>query len=177
MLLFRRFFKKRAYTRPRQEPLIDLGDQLTRVYYLTDELRSDPRKVELAQALTLDASRPRMGLKGAYGLFASDQWWDSINTGRIKLRRVTGTVSRVYEAGQDRTGTPNTITLTMPDGSSADVGIYVNNKRDAKLFRVGCKVELVYALDRLKADYGSGRYLEIALEMAVSPNSARRTEA
>jgi hypothetical protein len=168
MSLIHRIFGPRQLTKPRQEPLIAPDSQLRRVYYLTDELQANPRQVELAQALTRDKSRPSMGLLGKHGLFASEEWWNSINTGRIGLRRVAGTVNRVYEAGQDRMGVPNTVDLDLDDGSRTTVGIYVNDKRDVKLFKPGRRVELVYALDVLKADHGSGRYLEIALEMAVS---------
>jgi hypothetical protein len=50
-------------------------------------------------------------------------------------------------------------------------GIYVNNEADIKLFRVGCRVELVCVLDELKrqpAPDGNVNYLEIPLEVAVS---------
>jgi hypothetical protein len=109
-----------------------------------------------------------MGLRGEHGLFASEQWWSSINAGHMPLRRVSGTVIRAYEAGQDRCGKANTIEVDLREGGFTSVGIYVNNHRDIALFRPGCRVELVYALDRLKVDHGSGPYAEIALEMAVS---------
>jgi len=168
MSLFGRIFKKSEPAHPHQEHLITLEGPLRRVYLLTAELRANPRQVELTRSLTLDKSRPNMGLKGKHGLFASEEWWDSINTGRMPLRRVSGTAVRVYEAGQDRTGVINKVDLQLEDGSRAAVGIYVNDRRDARLFKIGSKVELVYALDELKRDHGSGPYSEIALEMAVS---------
>jgi hypothetical protein len=65
----------------------------------------------------------------------------------------------------------NTIDLLLDDGSIRMEGIYANNKADISMFRVGCRVELVCALDELKrqpAPDGSVNYLEIPLEMAVS---------
>lgn len=55
------------------------------VFRLEDRLRDDPERVRLAQALTLDSSRPRMGLRGTHGLFGSPEWWASIREGEIPL--------------------------------------------------------------------------------------------
>lgn len=51
------------------------------------------------------------------------------------------------------------------------VGIYVNDRADLTLFRIGCRVDLVYALDELKKQPGMDggvNYSKITLEMAVS---------
>jgi len=54
-----------------------------------------------------------------------------------------------------------------------DVGIYVNDKIDVPLVRVGCRVELVYALDELKKQSASNgvNHTKMAMEMAVSSQS------
>ena len=44
------------------------------VYDLATELYADPEQVEAAQALTLNVSKPHMGLKGTHGLFGSADW-------------------------------------------------------------------------------------------------------
>jgi len=41
------------------------------VYCLFDELKARPEQIALTQALTLDQSKPMMGLKGSHGLFGS----------------------------------------------------------------------------------------------------------
>ena len=48
------------------------------VYDLEIKLQSDPEQVRDAQALTLDGSRPLMGLAGTYGLFGSAEWWGNL---------------------------------------------------------------------------------------------------
>ena len=45
------------------------------VYLLSEELKADPEYVSLTQALTLDKSKPYVGLNGTYGLFGSQEWW------------------------------------------------------------------------------------------------------
>lgn len=168
------FGGKVSEVRPFQEPLIDVSSgEMTRVYWLTRSLEEDPKHVEIVRALTLNRQKPFMGLKGTMGLFASSEWWNNINQGVMPLKFVSGTVVKVYEAGQDRTGRPNNVQLKTSDGTLEDVGIYLNDKKDARLFRVGVHVELVYALDELKSQpdrNGGTAYSEVALEMAVSTN-------
>lgn len=141
------------------------------VYELSEELESNLERMSLAQALTLDASRPSMGLKGSLGLFGSSEWWNNIKNGVMPLLLITGTVRRAYVSGQDSSDRNNMIDLVLDDGSACAVGIYVNNLNDVNLFEVGCKVKVIYALDELKcqpAADGSVNYSKIALEMAVS---------
>lgn len=53
-------------------------------------------QVVLARELTLDNSRPMLGLKGTYGLFGSSAWWANIEKRKIPLLFVSGTICRVY---------------------------------------------------------------------------------
>ncbi|MDI4635816.1 hypothetical protein J7U46_22310 [Pelomonas sp. V22] len=143
---------------------------MRRVYLLSKDLEANPGQVERARALTLNRSKPRLGLRGVHGLFASDEWWNSINTGKMRLRFVSGIVAEAYEAGQDRTGVNNAVTVKLDDASTTSVGIYTNDPRDVRLFRTGSKVSIVYAQDELKdqpAPDGDVNYAEIALEMLV----------
>ena len=156
-----------------QEPLLDLqqsGRSMRRVYFLSQQLRQDPQQVELTRRLTLDASRPTMGLKGSFGLFASSYWWENINSRKMPLRFRSGTIIRAYEAGQDQAGLNNTVNLRLSDGATEAVGIYVNEPKDVALFKPGAYATVVFALDELKSgdnNLGDNK-LAIALEMAVS---------
>ncbi|BFG79431.1 hypothetical protein PTKU46_74640 [Paraburkholderia terrae] len=151
--------------------LEDFNMPMKLVFELEDRLRVDHERVRLAQALTLNLSKPRMGLKGTHGLFGSPEWWASIRERRMQLLYQFGLVQRAYVSGQDESTSNNTIDLKLGDGSVHMTGIYVNNKADADLFHPGCQVGIVYALDELKqqpAVDGGVNYLNIALEMAVS---------
>lgn len=151
--------------------LDEVGVPMKRVYRLSEELKSDPEQIALAQALTLNSSKPMLGLKGTHGLFGAPEWWANIDQRKMPLMFVSGIIRRVYVAGQDGGDENNGLDLLLEDGSVRDVGIYVNDKADISLFRVGCRVEIVYALDELKkqpALDGGINYSKIALEMAVS---------
>ncbi|KQZ27066.1 hypothetical protein [Duganella sp. Root1480D1] len=141
------------------------------VYQLSEELKSNFERVSVTQALTLDDSRPLIGLTGSLGLFGSREWWDNIKQGVMPLLRISGIVLRAYCAGQDPSEENNMVDLQLADGSVRAVGIYVNDEIDIGLFKLGHKVEIVYALDELKrqpAVDGGVNYSKIALEMAVS---------
>ncbi len=149
------------------------GILMKRVFDLSVELKKDSRTVELAQALTLNKDKPLLGLKGTFGLYASDEWWESIRTGRMKTEIVSGVIDRTYFAGQDsRWGDEiNSFVLRLADETSASESIYVQEKRDKKLFKPGARVQIAYAFDELKIqpNYNEGtNYLRQVLEMAVS---------
>ncbi len=149
----------------------DASPSMKRVYTLTEELRGNPERAALVRALTENPTKPRLGLRAANGLFASEEWWDSINSKRMPLKYIIGVIIEVYEAGQDSAGVNNTIEVRCDDGTTTSAGIYVNDPRDIELFKVGRRVSLVYALDELKDQptfFGSKRFSEIAIEMLVS---------
>ena len=144
---------------------------MRRVFSLAADLEQDTRRGTLAQQLTRDSSKPLLGLKGTFGLFASDEWWANVNKREIPLLFVSGVIRRAYFAGQDSAGPNNTIDLVSSDGVISTVGIYTNDVRDVKLFVPGHLVHVVYALDELKrqpAADGGVNYSQVALEMAVS---------
>lgn len=154
--------------------LLDLnstGYLMKNVYLLSEELKLDTQQVALTQALTLNKSRPQMGLKGTHGLFGSDEWWENIGQKKMPLEFFSGVITRAYIAGQDESGMNNTIELLLDDGSIRTLGIYVNIPEDALLFQIGHRADIVYVLDELKlqpAPDGGDNYSKIALEMAVS---------
>lgn len=144
---------------------------MKQVFQLSEELKKNPERVTLTQALTLNQSRPNMGLKGTYGLFGSQEWWDSIEQRKMPLLFLSGIIKDAYVAGQDPSEINNTIDLMLDNGSVCEVGIYVNDELDIKLFRVGYRADIVYALDEMKKqpDVDGGiNHSKTALEMAVS---------
>jgi hypothetical protein len=150
------------------------GEPMKLVYRLQYDLEIDRERVSLTRSLTLDKTRPLIGLKGTYGLFGTSGWWSSIHQGQMPLLFVSGVILRAYVAGQDKRQANNMVDLELKDGSVRAVGIYVNDKNYVQLFRPGYKASVVYALDELKqqpASDGGVNYTKVALEMAVSLQS------
>jgi hypothetical protein len=153
------------------------GVPMKRVYLHSEELKTHPERVAKAQALTLNSAKPLLGLKGTYGLYGSPEWWANIEERRMPLLFVSGVIRHMYFAGQDGPKEKNSFELLLENGSTRNEGIYANDKADIPLFRPGCRVEIVYALDEMKdqpAPDGGINYSEIPLEMAVSLQPVER---
>lgn len=148
---------------------IDKGFKL--VYQLSHEIEQDPTYMELIQKVTLDPNKPNIGLKGSLGLYGSDIWWDNIKNGKMKSSIIKGVIIRCYKAGQDGVGTINSFELILSNGKLWDESIYVNNKSDISLFKVGHEVIIFYAHDERKPLDDERRekvYSNTVIEMAVS---------
>ena len=144
--------------------------QMKLTFQLAQQLKDEPERISLAQALTLNDAKPRMGLKGKYGLYGSQEWWNNIEQRKAPLKFISGVITRVYIAGQDEQ-LINSFDLLLDDGSIHNNSIYANHKRDRKLFKIGHRVDIVFILDELKrqpAEDGGVNCSEIVLEMAIS---------
>lgn len=146
------------------------------VYDLSSALAANPERVTKAQAMTLNNDKPFLGLRGVHGLFASSDWWSNLAKGLIATEVRTGTIERLFFAGQDaRWGDEvNSFSMRADDGSVVDESIVVNDKAHRRLFHVGARIQLRYALDELKMQpaYNAGvNYARVLLEVAVSPGT------
>ncbi|WP_312319860.1 hypothetical protein [Stenotrophomonas sp.] len=142
------------------------------VFSLEKELSSNQKRVAVTQAVTLDRTRPDIGLKGRHGLFGSQEWWDNIAAGVVPLMRVSGKILKAYRVGRDDDRN-NTVELVLSDGSVKAVGIYVNSRNDISLFIEGSWLDMIYALEELKvqpAKDGGVNYSKVALEAVITPS-------
>lgn len=143
------------------------------VYRLSAALESDPERVTRTQALTLDASRPFMGLRGTHGLFGSAKWWNSINTGLIPLVTHRGVICGLASQGMDSDGEINTCVLRTDGGSRMHHGIYVNDPGDHSRYKVGFAAAYLFAMDEWKHPSSHGPEPSgVLLEVALSRTSA-----
>ena len=61
---------------------IDLSSypfELELVYEFSKDIANDPDMIRDTHKLTLDDTKPFMGLRGDKGLFATQEWWDNIH--------------------------------------------------------------------------------------------------
>lgn len=140
------------------------------IYRLSEELENDPQHVATVQALTLDATKPHLGLRGTRGLFGSQEWWERVDAGLIPTKRLSGVIAEVYVAGMDHSAAPNSFDFMAEDGHLKMEGMYANSKQDLALYQVGRHVEVTYVLEELKMPMSDGctDYLEIVLELSIS---------
>ena len=146
-----------------------LSDNTKKVYSLKERIVREPKYVEKVQLLTLNKNKPYLGLKGDSGLFCSDLWWDNILKGNINTICYKGFICRVFEAGQDKIGKFNTVSIRLIDGSLMDFSIYVNDEKDRVLYKEGFCVYIIKAFDEFKCPPSKNRkYSDITLEVAIT---------
>lgn len=148
------------------------------VYQLKDEHERYPERVKRTQALTLDESRPCMGLSQRLGLFGSPAWWENLQNGAIKHDMVSGEITGLYPPDRDE---PEMISFAMVTRYEEVDHAFVEllNSADAGLFRVGCRVDIFFCYDELKhqpANDGGIAYAKRVVEMAVSLDPVQREE-
>lgn len=147
---------------------LNLNENMKLVFELKKENEKETERVETIRSLTLNLDSP-IGLKGEYGLYDSQEWWENIHKGILKAKTITGVITRVYRAGQENSGEINSIDLILNDGNKISSGIYVNDIDDTHLFLVGKKVSIYYIFEKLK----SGDLIDLVVEMAVSDRKRR----
>jgi hypothetical protein len=121
------------------------------VYDLRKDLEKDPERVMRVQKLTLDESRPSMGLKGVYGLYGSTEWWGNVDRGEIPVEEEAGVIVDTYLAGWDNDGNDGfDFDMRLSDGKIVSNSSYFNDPADVKLYCVGARVRFVYLVEILK---------------------------
>lgn len=112
------------------------------------------------------------GIKGNFGLYGTPEWWANIEHGRMPLQRVCGIISGTW--GQDESGNAKMVDVTpllcMPGSEAVETyPPWTDDTDSRKLFRIGHRVEYVFAQEELKfRGNGQVTYLGIPLEIAIS---------
>ena len=122
--------------------------QMKKIYSLEIEHEDNPGTVELTQKLTLDKSRPAMGLAGTYGLYGSSKWWENLYSGKIPKRIYEGTIEDIHFSGMNNES--KSFTLRLNDGESYNYSCEVNRKRNMKHYQVGRKVKVIEFIENMK---------------------------
>ena len=136
-------------------------ENLVEVYNLTND-QEHVRKVQRATQNTTD-----YGLVPEHGLFGSDEWWESVRSGKIPTIRIEGVISRVYMGSMndwpefeiDSNGRRTTWTRQ------------VNRREAAAAYVVGRKVRLECVMQKAKKDLGNLGTTEqrVVLRIAIEP--------
>ncbi len=140
------------------------------VYDLKIKNTIDPYLMKMYQRATLNKASIR-GLKGHYGLYGSDEWWENIRKNNLKSQIIEGIIVDVYIDGQS--DKINAFTLQMQNGYLWNEAIMLLDDNDLKLFEKGHYVRIKYVFDEKKAttDTGEPLYSDIVISIDVSYES------
>lgn len=117
------------------------------LYDLNTELKDDPERFRRAQALTLDDSRPNMGLAGTFGLYGSDRCWGNLRGGQIPTRIYEGSIESLHFVGQGNNGVGQgnngrAFTLICDDGTPYTYSLVANEKADLRAYQTGRRLRV-----------------------------------
>ena len=121
---------------------------MKKIYSLEIEHEDDPSRVEKAQKLSLDTSRPHLGLKGVYGLYGSSEWWENIYSGKVPSKIYEGIIEDIHFTGMHNEA--EGFTLKLDNGGSYSYTCVVNRKRNMKHYKIGRRAKVTTFIEVLK---------------------------
>jgi hypothetical protein len=142
------------------------GGEFQAVY----RLRDDTARVSAIQRATLTTDHA--GIEPTHGLVGSDEWWRNLETGRLLLQTVRGTIERVYMASMN----------DWPEfevrADTGDLSRWTRESNTAELDRAyapGRLVEVDYVIQRHRPksfDGGAKTKVVVAIRVAAEPGVA-----
>lgn len=121
---------------------------MKKVYDLEVTLALDPKQVADTRALTLDQSRPLMGLKGVYGLFGSFEWWNNLKCGRMPTVLYEGQIESLQFEGMNNEG--RSFTLKLKEGGTYTYSCVANKQADLGAYATGRQVRVTTCTEHKK---------------------------
>lgn len=151
---------------------IDLSSypvELELVYEFSEDITNNLDMIRDTHKLTLDDSRPFMGLRGDKGLFATQEWWDNIHAKVIPSEIRSGVITKTYTAGMEKSAQDNSFQYIDEEGNSHDESIYTLDENKSKLFKIDHLIVIYYAYDEMKASTTEDPdFCLTVIEMAIS---------
>lgn len=152
---------------------------MKRVYRLDEGLGRNPKQLRQIQALSLDASRPFMGLSARLGLYGSPAWWANLESGAIRQELISGEIIRV-DAGDEDDPLNCSVSLSTRHEEIDYINLPVLDPADAALFQIGHLVDAFCCYTELKGHPGKDGSIPVLLEVveiAVSLDPVARHRA
>ena len=107
-------------------------------------LREDKQHIEKVQHATLNTKEYGLQIENGL-LFGSEEWFQAIDSGKIKLIEVRGTISEIRMAGDHNDSREIEVTSDF-NGEKTTWG----TKGKLKYFQIGKKIEITYVLQKFK---------------------------
>ena len=131
------------------------------IFLLERYLKDRPDVIKDAQELTLNKEKPSMGLSGKHGLYASDEWWESLNNGIFETKTYEGKISTIKFEGMNNEG--KSFTLQLKNGGTYKYSCRINSKKDISLYKEGKTLRVTTYLERLK----NGQNIEFVRKIEI----------
>jgi trehalose utilization protein len=128
------------------------------------QLRRNQKFIDQVQKATLTTKE--FGIQQTHGLFGSPEWWENIQTGKLKTHVVRGVIHRVYMGSQ------NDWPMCEVLSDDGEISKWTREMQDFSydsLYRVGGKIEIDYVLQKSKPDapWSAGAEQKNVLEIRI----------
>ena len=132
-------------------------------------LRQDKQQIDAVQRAT--SNTWKFGVAQTHGLFGSDEWWSNIESGKLVIYTLRGTIGKIYLGGMR--DTPEFI-MRSEDGKETSWLRCANNKELDDFYAVGRRIEVDYVLQRHRFFSGLNylRRHKIVLEIRIGEGAA-----
>lgn len=130
-------------------------------------LRDNAKHIAQVQKATLTTDN--FGIEPTDGLFGSDEWWNRIATGKLRVNTLRGTITERFMGSM---GDWPEIRVVSDTGEKSSWTREVNNREQDALYRVGRRIEIDYVLQRhrRKSSAPNSEH-KIVLEIRVQPDA------
>jgi hypothetical protein len=111
------------------------------------QLRRNQKFIDQVQKATLTTKE--FGLQPTHGLFGNSEWWENIQTGKLKTHFVRGVIHHVYMGSQ------NDWPMCEVLGDDGEISKWTREMQDPSsdtLYRIGARIEIDYVLQKSKPD-------------------------
>lgn len=142
--------------------------ELVQVFSLRKSHEENTELLKQAQTLSLDNTRPLLGLSPAQGLYGTEEWWENIANGKINTFWRHGIIMRRFCAGME-SGKQNSFDYSNDSDNLTYSESFRANKtvpQGKGLYQVGHYVSIRYVEEVLKDSEAPS--LHAPLEVYVS---------
>ena len=142
------------------------------VYSLRHELERRAEYLKQVQALSLDTSRPNMGLSARLGLYGSDEWWRNVESNVIPRANYSGIITETFYEGMESDRRHNSFRMKTDDGREYSYSMIPEDSSYKGLYRAGHRAEITTIFEELKRRNADGdpEVFETPLEIRLSTN-------
>jgi len=130
-------------------------------------LKDNAKHIAQVQKATLTTDN--FGIEPTDGLFGSDEWWNRVATGKLRVHTLRGTITERFMGSM---GDWPEIRVVTDTGEKSSWTREVNNREQDALYRVGRGIEIDYVLQqhRRKSSAPNSEH-KIVLEIRVEPDA------
>ena len=131
---------------------------MTEVYSLK---RDEKRSAKIQRASLAPVG---YGYEQTNGLFASPEWWQSIESGSLPIHKISGVITRTLMSSMNDWPSCE---VTSDEGEVTKWTREAQDATLAQLYRVGARIEIQYVIQKFRREFFAGQKMEDECVLSV----------